>query len=72
MSIQNELSSDIAVALLAHGGKDPERLQEIKDLILKIHASLQEKVAEPEQTVTRTRAASADGNDQSGLKSRTN
>lgn len=66
MSIQNELSSDIAVALLAHGDKDPERLQEIKDLILKIHASLQEKVGDGEQTLIRARAAGADRNDQSG------
>lgn len=59
MSIQNELSSDIAVALLARGGKDPEQLKEMKDLILRIHATLQEKVAEGERTRARAHTASA-------------
>lgn len=62
MSIQNELSSDIAVALLARGGKDPEQLKEMKDLILRIHATLQEKVADAGRTLGRARATGADGN----------
>ena len=66
MSIQNELSSDIAVALLARGVQDPEQLKEMKDLILGIHATLQQKVADAEQTVARARAAgAADRNNQS-------
>lgn len=65
MSIQNELSSDIAVALLARGGKDPEQLKEMKDLIFRIHATLQEKVADAERTLRRARAAGADRNNQS-------
>jgi hypothetical protein len=64
MSIQNELSSDIAVALLARGGKDPEKLKEMKDLIFRIHATLQEKVADVERTLSRARAAGADRNNQ--------
>ena len=68
MSIQNELSSDIAVALLARGGRDPEQLKEMKDLIFRIHATLQEKVADNERTVRRARAAGADPNKQSGSK----
>ncbi|MGZ5434738.1 MAG: hypothetical protein ACXWID_05040 [Pyrinomonadaceae bacterium] len=65
MSIQNELSTDIAVALLARGGKDPEQLKEMKDLIFRIHATLQEKVADTEQTLRHARAAGADRNNQS-------
>ena len=68
MSIQNELSSDIAVALLARGGKDPEQLKEMKDLILRIHATLQEKVADAGRTLRRARAAGADRNNQSESK----
>ena len=68
MSIHNELSTDIAVALLARGGNDPEQLKEMKDLIFRIHATLQEKGADVEQTVRRARAASADQNNQSESK----
>ena len=71
MSIQNELSSDIAVVLLARGGEDPEKLKAMKDLIFKIHATLQEKVADRQQTLRRARAASADRNE-SGVQPRTN
>lgn len=66
MSIENELSSDIAVALLARGGQDPEQLKGMKDLILGIHATLQERVADAQHTVSRARAAgAADRNNQS-------
>ncbi len=68
MSIENELSSDIAVALLARGVEDPEQLKEMKDLILGIHATLQEKVADAEQTGRRARAAGASQDNQSESK----
>ena len=68
MSIENELSSDIAVALLARGAQDPEQLKEMKDLILGIHATLQQKVADTERTIRRARAAGADQNNQSESK----
>jgi len=69
MSIENELSSDIAVALLARGVQDPEQLKEMKDLILGIHATLQQNVADAEQTGGRARAAAAaDRNNQSEAK----
>ena len=68
MSIQNELSSDIAVALLARGGKNPEQLKEMKNLLLRIHATLQERVADAEGTLRRKRATGADRNDQSESK----
>ena len=72
MSIQNELSSDIAVALLARGGKDPEQLKEMKDLILRIHATLQEKVADAGRTLRRTSAAGTDRNNKSESKAGAN
>ena len=68
MSIQNELSSDIAVALLARGGKDPEQLKEMKDLIFRIHATLQEKVVDAERPLMRARAAGSDRNNKSKSK----
>lgn len=66
MSIENELSSDIALALLARGVKDPEQLKEMKELILGIHATLQEK--DIERKTVRTRAAGAEGSSQSESK----
>ncbi len=42
MSIQNELSSDIAVALLTDQTKRPEELKELKELIFRIHELLQD------------------------------
>ena len=69
MSIPNELSSDIAVALLARGSKDPKQLKEMKDLIFRIHATLQEKVVDAQKRVRRARAAGAsDRNSQSESK----
>jgi len=70
MSIENELSSDIALALLARGVKDPEQLKEMKELILGIHATLREKDAE--RTIMRARAASANQNNQSESKAGSN
>jgi len=40
MAISNELSSDVAVALLAQN-KSPQELQELKDIILQVHSALQ-------------------------------
>ena len=72
MSIQNELSSDIAVALLARGGKDPKQLKEMKDLIFRIHATLQEKVADAGRTLRRASAAGTDRNNQPESKAGAN
>ena len=46
MSIHNELSSDIAIALLRQAGHDPQRLAETKELIFRVRATLQEKPVE--------------------------
>ena len=42
MSIQNELSSDIAVALLTGKDRDPQKLDDLKKVVLKVHSILQE------------------------------
>jgi predicted transcriptional regulator len=41
MAISNELSSDVAVALLAKE-KSPQELKQLKDIILQVHSALQE------------------------------
>ena len=40
MAISNELSSDVAVALLANE-KSPQELKKLKDIILEVHSALQ-------------------------------
>lgn len=45
MAIEDELSSDIAIALLAGGERDPERLKQLKDVVLMIDTSLR-RIAE--------------------------
>jgi predicted transcriptional regulator len=40
MAISNELSSDVAVALLANE-KSPQELNKLKDIILEVHSALQ-------------------------------
>lgn len=40
MAISNELSSEIAVAILA-AKKNPQELHQLKDIILKVHSTLQ-------------------------------
>jgi hypothetical protein len=41
MAISNELSSDVAVALLVKN-KSPQELKQLKDIILQVHSALQE------------------------------
>jgi hypothetical protein len=40
MAISNELSSDVAVAILANK-KSPQELKQLKDIILEVHSALQ-------------------------------
>jgi predicted transcriptional regulator len=40
MAISNELSSDVAVAILAQN-KSPQELEQLKDIILQVHSALQ-------------------------------
>ena len=42
MSIANELSGDIAVANLAAKSYAPEKLNDLKQIILKVHSILQD------------------------------
>ena len=48
MAISNELSSDVAVALLA-AKKSPQELRKLKDIILEVHSALQ-KISEETRT----------------------
>jgi hypothetical protein len=41
MAISNELSSEIAAAILVEN-KTPQELHQLKDLILRVHTTLQE------------------------------
>ena len=62
MAISNELSSEIAAAILAEK-KTPQELNQLKDVILRVHSALQ-KMAEDARTTrlkTRTRSAATGG-----------
>jgi predicted transcriptional regulator len=41
MAISNELSSDVAIAILEKN-KSPQELKQLKDIILQVHSTLQE------------------------------
>jgi predicted transcriptional regulator len=45
MAISNELSSEIAAALLAEK-KSPQELKQLKDVVLKVHSTLQQTSAD--------------------------
>jgi len=55
MAISNELSSDVAVAILAKK-KSPQELQQLKDIILQVHSALQ-KMSEETRSDRLKRAA---------------
>jgi hypothetical protein len=42
MSIANELSTEIAVAILSMGNRNHERLNDLKETVTKVHSILQE------------------------------
>jgi len=63
MSIQNELSSEIAVAILTRENKDPKRLQELKELIFRVHSTLRGTDPDAHQERARTPEPSADKRD---------
>ena len=48
MAISNELSSEIAAAILVEK-KSPKELNQLKDVILRVHSTLQ-KMSEEERT----------------------
>jgi hypothetical protein len=41
MAISNELTSDIAAALIAATDKRPDHLHELKEILIKVHSTLQ-------------------------------
>jgi hypothetical protein len=41
MAISNELSSDIAAALIAANAKQPDQLPELKQILIEVHSTLQ-------------------------------
>ena len=45
MAISNELSSDVAVAILEKK-KSPQELKQLKDIVLQVHSALQKMSAE--------------------------
>jgi len=49
MTVANELSSDIASAILAANERSSRSLNELKEIVLKVHSALQE-MAEKERT----------------------
>lgn len=53
MAISNELSSDIAAAILVEK-KTPQELDELKDVILRVHTTLQQMSEEARETRTQT------------------
>jgi len=59
MSIPNELASEIAVAIITREAKNPERLEKMKELILKVHSTLRSAEAEADQKLRRAQRASA-------------
>jgi hypothetical protein len=46
MAIDNELSSEIATALLTRKERDPRELRKLKEMVIKIHTTLQQLSAD--------------------------
>lgn len=46
MAISNELSSDIAAALIAANAKAPDQLHELKEILIEVHSTLQQMTAQ--------------------------
>lgn len=56
MAISNELSSEIAAAILAEK-KTPQELNQLKDVVLQVHSTLQQLSAESRATRLQERLA---------------
>jgi predicted transcriptional regulator len=54
MAISNELSSEIAAAILAEK-KTPQELGELKDVVLRVHTTLQQMSEEAKATRSENR-----------------
>jgi predicted transcriptional regulator len=66
MAISNELSSEIAAAIL-NEKKSPQELRELKDVILRVHSALQKMSADE-----RANRLRGDANPPTTLKSQAN
>ena len=53
MAIANELSSEIAVALLSTSEKSPRELDDLKQTVLEIHSTLQQMADQTRRTDSR-------------------
>ncbi len=58
MAISNELSSEIAAAILAEK-KSPQELNQLKDVVLRVHSALQKMSEEARTTRLKIRISSA-------------
>ena len=58
MAISNELSSEIAAAILAEK-KTPQELNQLKDVILRVHSALQKMSEDARTTRFKIRARAA-------------
>ncbi len=58
MAISNELSSEIAAAILSEK-KTPQELRALKDIILQVHSALQKMSEDARDTRFKTRGMSA-------------
>lgn len=66
MSVSNELSSDIATAILAAKNKNANELNDLKEVILEVHSTLQQLEAKSRKA--RAFAAGATRDSQSDLR----
>jgi len=57
LAISNELSSDIAAAILATKDKHTGEPNDLKEMVLKVHATLQKLSAKPRSDLTFPQAA---------------
>jgi predicted transcriptional regulator len=60
MGISNELSSEIAVAILAEK-KTPQELRELKEIIIEVHSALQKMSEDARSHRLKTRSLSKPG-----------
>jgi predicted transcriptional regulator len=65
MAISNELSSDVAVAILANK-KSPQELKQLKDIILQVHSALQKMSEETRADRFKTKLKNSGEPDRSG------
>jgi len=62
MTIANELSSDIAIALVAAKEKQPGELDKLNEILLEVHKTLQELTEKTRTARARTNSQQARGN----------